>query len=426
MRIPIVMVSDENYIFQTRVAIWTMRKSTCKDVLLDITILCSEQLGRSYRARLIELETIWENLKITFFEVAPEIFVNAKPVERIPISSFYRLIISEILSEDKKCLFLDGDIIVDTDLWDLYSQEMGDSYIAGVRDSEFLCDPDAALRHFKEYGFENISDYVNAGVMIFNLDKLRRDHLQKQFLESMKLFYPYMDQDILNKVCDGNVKLLELKYNYFTRYKNKSIKIENTFSLCKDDLKNEKEWEILHFAGAYKPWDNIRIRGSYEWWTCAKEALEKDIYKKLYDRAKDIAVKSDWSYILGRCLKANIVVVVGYSRIGIDVFTSLKRGNVKAEIVFGDNSNEKQNLSDQNVIIYSIEKLASKYPDALWINTSQRRFLEINEQLKDFGIHEEQIVVYKNKDESYFEMLDDIYVEHELKQLQLKSLGTIP
>ena len=44
MRIPIVMLTDVNYISQIRVTIWSMRKNTDQDIILDITILCSEKL----------------------------------------------------------------------------------------------------------------------------------------------------------------------------------------------------------------------------------------------------------------------------------------------------------------------------------------------------------------------------------------------
>ena len=33
MRIPIVMVSDNNYILQTKVAIWSMRENTCAEIV---------------------------------------------------------------------------------------------------------------------------------------------------------------------------------------------------------------------------------------------------------------------------------------------------------------------------------------------------------------------------------------------------------
>ena len=420
MRIPVVMVSDDNYISQTRVTIWTMRKNTNKEIFMDISILCSEQLEERSRKRLVELESVWPNLKINFYEVDCRIFADAKPAERIPIASFYRLIIPEVLKEDKKCLFLDGDLIVNTDLQNLYMQDIEDVYVAGIRDGDFLFSPETAINHFNTYGFQSFCTYVNAGVMVFNLDKMRRDHVQRQLLDCMRMYYPYMDQDILNKVCDGKIKLLDSKYNYFNRCKSEKVKSKEDYSFAE-----EKEWEILHFAGAYKPWNDFRIRGGEEWWKYAKEALEKEIYEEMYKRAQKAAMKSDWSYILEHCTKAEVIIILGYSHIGIDVFTSLKRCHIESKIFFCDNSKEKQSLSDENIVIYPVEILAKQYTKALWINTSQYRYMEINEQLRKLGVDERRIIRYRKKDEIYFDMLDDSYIEYELKELQLKSMGSL-
>lgn len=418
MKIPIVMVTDANYIFQTRVTIWTMRKNTCIDVLLEITILCSLQLAQISRDKIKSLEAVWPNLKIKFYEVASEVFADAQPVFRIPVASFYRLVIPEVLKKEEKCLFLDGDLIVNTDLRNLFCQKIGDAYLAGVRDSEYLFNPDNAIRHYKEYGFSDFRHYVNAGVMIFNLKKIREDRIESRFLKCMENWYPYMDQDILNKACAGRIRLLAQKYNYFNRCRNISRKPE----IGKTDTE-EKDWEILHFAGAYKPWESLRIRYAQAWWEYAREALEKEEADRLYAQAEEADVQNDWSWLLGRCRGYSEIVIVGYSRTGIDVFLSLKKCRTSAVLFFGDNSKEKQGLSDENITVYPVEDLAERYPGALWINTSQRSFGEIHMQLRNLGIPEQQIVRYKEKGEVYFEILDDAYIEHELRQMRLKNVG---
>ncbi len=413
MRIPIVMVTDINYISQTRVTIWTMGKNAEQDTILDITILCSEKLEEDGKNRLYELETFFINLRICFYEIHSDIFQNAKPLSYIPIASFYRLVIQEALNEDK-CLFLDGDLIVNTDLKNLYLQDIDDYYIAGVRDVGFIIEPELAIRHFEKYNFEKYKNYINAGVILFNLLELRKNDLQSQFLEYIKTPYPYMDQDILNKVCENKIKLLDWKYNFFNRC------TPHEFLLKKSNNTREN-WEILHFAGKYKPWNNIRIRGAKEWWKWGQEALEKNEYEKMYDKARKMTKESDWSYILKRCLKEKEIIVIGYSHIGMEVFRTLKSSELTANIYIGDNSKIKQDLSNESITIYPIEQLITMYPNdsALWINTSQNRYTEINIQLEKMGVNEEQIIQYINKGESYFAVLDNDYLNYELQQIYL-------
>lgn len=427
MRIPIVMVTDTNYVTQTRVAIWTMRKSTCADVILDITILCSDQLDTKSRNRLNVLESKFCNLTIRFYEIDSGLFVNARTADRIPVTSFYRLVIPEVLKDEEKCLFLDGDIIVNEDLQTLYLQELHGAYIAGVRDNEFMYQPESAISHLDACEVKAMNSYVNAGVMIFNLSKLREDNIQKQFLKCMEKHYPYMDQDILNKVCEGKIKLLDPRYNYINRRRNEWVPFLGAGCGGKADqpVGKQCEWKILHFAGSHKPWNNDRVRDAGVWWKWAKEALEKDTYDNIFREAQERAGRSDWTYLLERCENEKVIIIIGYSRIGIDAFTSLKRCKVEGELLFGDNSKAKQGLGDDTIVIYPVNELAVRYPDALWINTSQRRTQEITCQLKAFGIGEERIIEYVYKDEDYFEMLDDRYIDYELQQLRRKNMGTV-
>lgn len=412
-KIPIVMVSDKNYISQTRVAIWTMRKNLSPKAFLEITIFCSAKLDKQSRKRLQVLEEIFTNLKIIFYEINEQLFLGARTTLHIPITSLYRLVIGEVIKEDK-CLFLDGDILVNVDLIKLFEHDIEDYYIAGVPDAGFVLNPDKSIDHTNKYNLK-MSEYINAGVMIFNLSKIRRDDLQKRFLDSVKFNYVYMDQDILNKVCKGKVKILDEKYNLINKNLRKESKV----------LLNNQEGYILHFAGPLKPWQNIRIRGAGDWWEWAKEALEDEEYRNMYNCAVQKTKESDWAYIIGYCMNKKSINVIGYSRIGIGVFEAIKKCNPMANIFICDNSKEKQELSNSFLTIYSVEDLAKKQPDGIWINTSQKYHREINSQLKGIGVSTDRIITYVHKEESYFDMLDEEYIDYELSQLKYKITGNL-
>ena len=99
------------------------------------------------------------------------------------------------------------------------------------------------------------------------------------------------------------------------------------------------------------------------------------------------------------------------------VFRALKKCKLNASIHICDNSKEKQKLSNESIMIYSLEELAEKYPDALWINTSQKRYTEIINQLNGLGVSQKQIIRYIYKNEAYFNILDDGYLNYELKDI---------
>ena len=56
--------------------------------------------------------------------------------------------------------------------------------------------------------------YINSGVLLLNLDKIRKDKKDKElndFVNKNKLMYP--DQDTINVVFKNNIYFLENKYN---------------------------------------------------------------------------------------------------------------------------------------------------------------------------------------------------------------------
>lgn len=172
---------------------------------------------------------------------------------------FYRLFLPELLNEDK-CLYLDVDIAINGDLTDLFTTDLGDSYIMGVTDRLWLNDDfyDQMKKYEIPFGY-----YVCAGVLMMNLKKLREDGMTKKMKEfGESKLYKFLDQDIINFCCHGNVGLLNKRYHVFPDdlvedlefYKNHMPGTEDIFT--KDALTNPI---IVHFIGSRKPWDTPNI-----------------------------------------------------------------------------------------------------------------------------------------------------------------------
>lgn len=418
--VSIVMTTDKNYILQTRVAIWSMLNSAKENTFFNIFILCDTNLKKEHRDKLSSLLNYWNNFKIQFKEIDEYIFRNAKTVAYIPVSSFYRLIISGILN-DSRCLFLDGDIIVNSDLTDIYDTELTNVYIAGIKD----CRIQSNMNEEKAYKLDipTMKGYVNAGVLIFNLDLIRKDNIDMKFLEEIDNYYQYMDQDIINKCCFGKIKFLDLKFNVFNDFFQRIDLLKDTDFTEKELKEADDKFVIMHFAGKYKPWYYKRVRGSTLWWEFAKRALDCDDYNTIYNKAVDNTRKSDWRYILEVCKNEKCILIIGFSKIGKDVMNSLRRCGCIYIKCFCDNNKDKQLLEYAGLKVYSFEEALKNYPDALWINTSQRSNSEINEQLRELGVCPNRVICYFNKTKMYYDLLDEQYKEYESEQLTLKEYG---
>lgn len=418
----IAMTTDQNYILQTRVVIWSILHSAKKNTFFKVHILCSPQLTQEDREKVLDLQKKWNNISICFDEIDEKIFENAKTTSYISVATFYRLVISSIV-EDDKCLYLDADIIVNTDLTEIYDEDLTGIYLAGVKD----CLIQHNMQEYESYKdvleIPTMDGYINAGVILMNLKMIRAYDMEKVFLLCIDKHYKIHDQDILNKCCYGKMKYLDLKYNFFMDYYERLDMLAHT-SFSQKEIKDMEEYDgILHFPGKYKPWKFIKMRGSHWWWKNAKEALEPQDYNEIYQYAVENMKKNDWKYILERCALEENIIIVGFSDIGRDVADSLRRCGINSIKCFCDNSREKQNTEYHNLAVYSVEKAYEKYAEALWINTSQVSAKVISRQLITMGAKKENILVYIYKSEQYYNNLDEQYLEYEKQLLAYKESG---
>lgn len=120
---------------------------------------------------------------------------------------FARLALPSLIKEDK-IIYIDTDAIVLQDISHLWNINMDDYYVAGCKDYGIIRDG--------TFSRLNITGkYVNSGVIILNLNKIREDNIQEKWFDVInnnELKYP--DQDALNIVCQNHELYLPSMYNY--------------------------------------------------------------------------------------------------------------------------------------------------------------------------------------------------------------------
>ena len=180
-------------------------------------------------------------------------------------TTYFRLFLPELYPQYDKVLYLDSDIVILKDVAQLYNTEIGTNLVAAV--------PDDIIQNnkvFQEYvekvvGVASYKRYFNAGVLLMNLDELRKFNFQDKFmylLETVK-FKVIQDQDYLNRLCKGRVKLLDAGWNRMPMTDN-DIKIE--------DIK------LIHYNYVYKPWHFDDILYQDIFWSYAKKT---EFYEKI-------------------------------------------------------------------------------------------------------------------------------------------------
>lgn len=110
-----------------------------------------------------------------------------------------KVMLSRMFPRRKRILSLDVDTIVMDDISDMWKLDISDKYFAGAREWYWT----------RAYG----RDCINAGVLLWNLEKMR-DGMTDRVLEAMNTKkYNFVEQDALSEVCTGKFRIMDSVYN---------------------------------------------------------------------------------------------------------------------------------------------------------------------------------------------------------------------
>ncbi len=243
----ILVTVDSNYIRPLKVMLtsfFTHHKNENKIYLLYSNVKETE---------LAELNTLIESKGSRFLPVRmKEGLLSEVPVFRyFTREMYYRIFAGMMFPEEERMLYLDPDILIRGSLMELYETDLEGNVLGGIAD---FAVNNMLSAHKTEIGFRDEEQYINSGVLLFDLHQLRK-RFQKKEIETIinekGEYLQYPDQDIINLIFRGKIKLLERKYNYNTGY---GSEMGMLFYIMGGFLKEKNYPVIVHYMGATKPW----------------------------------------------------------------------------------------------------------------------------------------------------------------------------
>ncbi len=286
--INLVFITDDKYVFPTKIAVKSIIENKNKNTKYNINIICIE-VSKNNCNLLKSLENL-DNGKVVINLVNRDnIYKDINMPAYVTPAALFKFQLADILTDLDKCLYIDGDTVIEKDLSEFYNTNIEDAY-AGVI-------PDYAMMYFQNahnrIGHKN---YFNSGVMLLNLKKMRDDKISEKLItlkrkEIETNSVVFMDQDALNVGFEEKVKYLPLIYNYFVVYSLDEVNIALPSSI-KNNLKEyEKNVVIFHIAGGLKPWHTINTEKYFAlFW---KYADNDDILKM-----SDIIIQKEKSHLI--------------------------------------------------------------------------------------------------------------------------------
>ena len=268
--IPIFFAIDDQYIPFLAVALKSLIENANKDYKYLIKVLHTN-VQEDHMKQIRKYEN--ENVNTEFVDLSYYIErVQAKLYTRdyYTNTTYFRLFLPELYPQYDKVLYLDSDIIVLGDISELYNTDMGTNLVAAA--------PDDIIQYnkvFQDYaelvvGVAKYQNYFNAGVLLMNLDELRKFKFEEKFLYLLGTvkFSVAQDQDYLNRLCKGRVKLVSHDWDVMP-YVNDETKPE--------DIK------LIHYNFAYKPWHFEDVTYNEYFWKYAEQTEFYDEIIKIRD-----------------------------------------------------------------------------------------------------------------------------------------------
>lgn len=291
--IPVVIAADDKYVPYVTVMLRSVVENSSPENNYDFIVLHSSITQKHQNAIQKEFQD-HANFKIRFYEVAYLYSgVNLKTHFHISVETYYRLLMQDIMKRYDKVLYIDSDLVVLDDLAKLYHTDMEGWCLGAVRDIDMAGNYHGKDPTRKDYfrtvlTIANPYDYFNAGVLVMNLKEFRKHYTTKSILDTIaKHEWLYMDQDILNYMCEGRVKYLDMSWNVVMNWENESgsrmgIMVCAPHQLYLDYMSSRKHPKIAHYAGSQKPWNFPKCdMADYFWEYAEMTSVYQDLKSRL-------------------------------------------------------------------------------------------------------------------------------------------------
>lgn len=263
--IPIFFTIDASYAPYLSVAIASLIDNASKEYNYHIHVVY-ESITNDAIEKLKTLEK--ENAKIIFTEMKKglESITNRKEnllrTDFFTLTIYFRIFIPFMFKEYDKAIYIDSDTCIPGDISKLYNIDLGDNLFGGCTD--ISCENNPILcEYFKENAGVTIDEYINSGVLLMNMKKLREVNFENHFLYLLNKYHfdtVCPDQDYINAMAYGKILHLD---NVWDAMPTNGIKV----------FDNPK---IVHYNLFFKPWHYDNVDYEEYFWKYANVSLFKD------------------------------------------------------------------------------------------------------------------------------------------------------
>jgi lipopolysaccharide biosynthesis glycosyltransferase len=257
MLIPVILASDENYAPYMATAMQSVMENACKEQKYAFIILY-KTLSEETLEKLKQQVAAYPHFSVKFIDVSSkfEKFSPNTGSGSWPIEACFRLIAPWLLEEYDKVIYMDCDIICNSDISRIYGMDIGDNLMAGALDIHQI----SIFNNPKYRGkpisgiidkMDNPENYINSGFILMNTMEFRKRYTCDYLLSATQSKeYKFPDQDLLNFIAQDSVFILPQEFNFLNCEWDISHAPRN---LIEEYCKAKENPKIIHYTST-KPW----------------------------------------------------------------------------------------------------------------------------------------------------------------------------
>jgi lipopolysaccharide biosynthesis glycosyltransferase len=236
-RIPVVYCFDAGYSAYAAVSMASLHRHARTPLKFHCIVPASD-LGR---VPAIEATATSLGLDLAMIAADERPFAGWKEAYHINRTTYLKLLIPDLVDEST-IVYVDGDTIVLDDLAALHSTPLNGNRFAGV--------PDPAGAGSSRMPLPPGDVYINAGVMVMDLDGLRQDGFLRRCEEIHARHHAsltWLEQCLINKFAENRKTIVDPRWN-------RQVFANSVTRAQWSELAAGGRSAILHFVGPVKPW----------------------------------------------------------------------------------------------------------------------------------------------------------------------------
>ena len=240
--------------------------------------------------------TRYPNASLRFIDIDPALAAirdDLVIMRRYGAATYFRIFAPEIFGRYKRIVYLDSDFIVLGDVADFFKLDLDGMQAGAVQDpiitSHSLSSPEVAEFWRTQLGMRPGEAYFNAGALVMDLEAMRRENTQQEFFRRIREIEgaTMPDQDVMNSVLRGKVKMLPCEWNCFEWMCDGEEEASDYLQMRAEFLPAvraaRERVKIIHYVGK-KPWTMAYSgKSAGEYW---KYAAETPFYRQSLEQLR--------------------------------------------------------------------------------------------------------------------------------------------